>query len=603
MVISVVMRCLLWMSAALGLELGSLRAASPSEELVRQLAHERQQRPQDPGLAEVHSKCCELLQAYQQAQDSGSLMSAPSAEEGGQASSPCPACHEACVLPTTLETACGHELCESCTLRRLQVHQGALAFFLCWHPGCRLPLSLLALGTYLGRHGEVKLLQAALKYLIRQAGVGAQFCPRCGDQFVLPTVEHGYSTTCSACQQASCFACGKPPHAEIPCEQVEDTQQAQILFVRELVSASQMAVFGFCPHCMTLTEFKDGCEAMVCGQNAEDKVRIPFTRASQLAQAVQDAGSAVYRGAPVVGCGRAFSWGERVTLGQYLQQHDPAWSTRHAHKVRVATDAQAHAPILVVGQRLTRTQLDARLAAGLPLAGANLRGIDLEGLDLASLHFAGCWLDSLQLQDILRAGGSWQGVNIVDAQLDLRGIDLRGRSFAGTRMMASQAVTLLAHGASLVGINLSRQFLGGYDLTGADLRHADLTEANLSEARLVGVNTAGANFRGAILGRTQLLVLYEAGQRSFRGVDLMQRDLRQMDLREADFRGADFQSADLRDSDLRGADLRRADLRDALLEDVDLRGANLLGARLDGQAERVTHREVSFTRRVLAFEE
>jgi hypothetical protein len=121
-----------------------------------------------------------------------------------------------------------------------------------------------------------------------------------------------------------------------------------------------------------------------------------------------------------------------------------------------------------------------------------------------------------------------------------------------------------------------------------------------------------ARHESELLGGTQLISLYERGQRDFSGAILRKANLRganlpnarmiMADLQEANLSmadlsgarliqsnlaGANLQAANLVRAKLTGADLREADLRNADLEDaelsgVDLRGANLLGANLLG---------------------
>lgn len=93
----------------------------------------------------------------------------------------------------------------------------------------------------------------------------------------------------------------------------------------------------------------------------------------------------------------------------------------------------------------------------------------------------------------------------------------------------------------------------------------------------------------------ELLERYAAGERNFRGVNLVRADLegadltranlRAVNLSNADLGGADIQAANLSNTRLQGANLRGANLFDsnlfeADLELADLTGANLLGADL-----------------------
>jgi hypothetical protein len=118
--------------------------------------------------------------------------------------------------------------------------------------------------------------------------------------------------------------------------------------------------------------------------------------------------------------------------------------------------------------------------------------------------------------------------------------------------------------------------------------------------------------RSQLMGGTQLINLYEQGQRDFSGANLRQANLRGASLQNSRMIMADLLEADLSYTDLtgarliqanlggsnmqgtiltrakltganlNGADLRNADLEDADLSGVDLRGADLLGANLLG---------------------
>jgi hypothetical protein len=118
--------------------------------------------------------------------------------------------------------------------------------------------------------------------------------------------------------------------------------------------------------------------------------------------------------------------------------------------------------------------------------------------------------------------------------------------------------------------------------------------------------------KSQLMGGTQLINLYEQGQRDFSGTNLRQANLRGANLQnsrmimadlleanlsyadlsgarliQANLDGANMQGtilarAKLTGANLNGADLRNADLEDADLSGVDLRGANLLGANLLG---------------------
>ncbi len=79
---------------------------------------------------------------------------------------------------------------------------------------------------------------------------------------------------------------------------------------------------------------------------------------------------------------------------------------------------------------------------------------------------------------------------------------------------------------------------------------------------------------------TELNQRYQAGERSFRNIQLRRLDLRGIDLRNADLRGADLSYSNLRDVNLSGANLSEAYLNEADLTGANLQGANLQNASL-----------------------
>lgn len=591
--------------------------------------------PDNPSLHQLSSQMQAFHDAYVQAV-AASVSSSTSAT-----CSMCPICQQEHTQAALLQRDCAHVACDVCTLGYLAAHQGTPRAWHCWEPQCEVPLDLESLGGYLGQHQREDLYLAAAKQLLRQAEVGAEFCPHCGEGMTLPSAEHGHGATCTVCARESCFACGKPAHGEIPCARLEDTQTVFLLALRQIALSGQAHLFGLCPHCEVLSEHRDGCDAMTCGQNAADKQAIRFK-----GDFVQEVSSRQQTRRGTAGCGRAFNWHRRISIGSYLAEHDPQWQQRHHVQLEAAAQDQVVLAPSVMGQRLSRAQLDRRLDAGRSIAGADLRGIDLAGLNLTVIRFDSCLLDNAQVRYLLRYGGRLKGANLRETILDLEGFALGIHSLARTRLGRQQMVELLRRGQTnfveadfshadlrqlaLTGINLTGAIfletqlraadmshtrlaranfrsahlmeanLRGADLRDANLRYADLRSADLRRANLTGASfvrtdLVGADLRdvnlaavprehlslvGVRLTGQQLQAFYQAGQRNFAAAKLRGADLRGMDLSGIELVGADLRGAGLRGAKLRDANLLQADLRGADLREASFARANLEGANL-----------------------
>jgi uncharacterized protein YjbI with pentapeptide repeats len=80
----------------------------------------------------------------------------------------------------------------------------------------------------------------------------------------------------------------------------------------------------------------------------------------------------------------------------------------------------------------------------------------------------------------------------------------------------------------------------------------------------------------------ELLEMYGAGKRDFRGVELGAVNLSAANLKGVDLSYADLSGADLQGANLRGADLSYANLSEANLTGADLRGAISIGTNFQG---------------------
>jgi hypothetical protein len=121
-------------------------------------------------------------------------------------------------------------------------------------------------------------------------------------------------------------------------------------------------------------------------------------------------------------------------------------------------------------------------------------------------------------------------------------------------------------------INLYEQ--GQRDFSGENLRKANLRGASLQNIRLIMANLEEADLSTADLSGARLI------QANLARVNLQAAVLTRAKLTGADLHGADLRNADMEDADLTGADLRGANLLGANLLGVRLTGADLDQARL-----------------------
>jgi hypothetical protein len=128
-------------------------------------------------------------------------------------------------------------------------------------------------------------------------------------------------------------------------------------------------------------------------------------------------------------------------------------------------------------------------------------------------------------------------------------------------------------------INLYEQ--GQRDFSGTNLRQANLRGASLQNSRMIMADLLEANMSYADLSGARLI------QANLDGANLQGTILTRAKLTGANLRGVDLRNADLEDADLSGVDLRGADLRGANLLGARLTGANLDQARLNPNWELV----------------
>ena len=510
-----------------------LQASAP-DLLTNQLTELAQKDPDNQPLMQLNKQLTELRTAYQQA-----TPSCNTAEQDKSSSSiPCGICTEPC-SPSQLSAECGHPICEICTSGYLNAHQGTLQSLRCWNPQCGVQKPLKDLGHYLGSHQLSRLYTQTIRYLVRTAHLGAVFCPHCGDGVTLPGENQDYGATCSVCQKTCCFICSKPVHGEVPCDQVEKTVATKKLFLRQIALYGHTNMFGFCPHCLTLTEHKDGCSAMVCGQNGHDKSAIPFKGQTKLKKTARKNQKILPTAA---GCGRDFSWHARITVEQYLNKYDHEWYQQNQQKI---TDVQHKNSIpqdSVMGLALSREQLETRLRERRSIEGADLRGVDLRGLDLTSRRFPHCVLDHEQVRLLSQYPGSLESADLRHTELDLEGLNLERVSFAQTLLGRSQLIALYDAGhRNFRSANLSGTDLSGLNLCNSDFTRAKFFRANLSETDLSGATLYETNCIRANLTRT-----------IFNTADLRRVDFTQATLRETSFTQATLTEIDCTNATIKG---------------------------------------------------
>ncbi len=137
----------------------------------------------------------------------------------------------------------------------------------------------------------------AIQRLFVRSFVSLRFCPHCSEGIAQNRPSIGFGQHCQECSHNLCFSCGKPPHPDISCEEINTDEGVKIAFINELLRSGESGFYGLCPNCSTLIEKMDGCSTVTCGTNAPDK---------------PDIGSFQDRG-----CGRTFNWNSRIRLNQF----------------------------------------------------------------------------------------------------------------------------------------------------------------------------------------------------------------------------------------------------------------------------------------------
>jgi uncharacterized protein YjbI with pentapeptide repeats len=213
--------------------------------------------------------------------------------------------------------------------------------------------------------------------------------------------------------------------------------------------------------------------------------------------------------------------------------------------------------------RMSKAQLQAKLAASTEDNPPDLKKVDLSGLDLSGVDFKRATLAGSRL-----AGTKLIGANLFTADLTdavLTNADLSKANLDGSVLRR----------ANFQGANLE-----GASLFATIIEAADLSNSNLAGTRIIGylrgANLSGASLRksnaGADPGNQSMGVM----RATFVGADLSGADLTDANLFKADLSHAKLVNAKLARTNLMNADLIQTDLTRA-----DLTGAKLTKANID----------------------
>jgi len=200
------------------------------------------------------------------------------------------------------------------------------------------------------------------------------------------------------------------------------------------------------------------------------------------------------------------------------------------------------------GERLTRDQVLAALAAATPQHPVDLTGKDLSGLDLAGVDFKRANLSRCRCVGTNFSKAQMFSVTLSDAVASQA-------VFAGTTLDVAVMYRVDLRHADLRDASLFATILMGADLSDADLTGARVI-AVMTNAKLVRTTLAHANL-GADPGNQSMGVM----RTDVTSADLSGADLTAANLRKVNFTRANLTGADLTDSDVTGADLTGAILR------------------------------------------
>ncbi len=218
---------------------------------------------------------------------------------------------------------CYHLECIQPSLQSYLKQEQSDKLISCKEKGCSykiLPTELAQLTT------DSDQALAIQRMFVRSVNV-LKFCPNCGEGIAKHNglLEFGYY--CQTCDRDLCFSCGRPPHHDVTCDELNTDEGVKKAFIREILKTGRAESYGLCPNCSALIEKRDGCDFMTCGQNASDKTQIP--------------GSIQGRG-----CGHKFDWNRRMSLKSVASGGQPPASGNVAStpSQRIEVPVQTPAP-------------------------------------------------------------------------------------------------------------------------------------------------------------------------------------------------------------------------------------------------------------------
>lgn len=108
---------------------------------------------------------------------------------------------------------------------------------------------------------------------------------------------------CSICEELKYRSCLHTDHAGQDCDHFKRSPQSILRMLRSMPE-SMHNKYGLCPHCKSLVEKIDGCDAMTCGRDRHSSNQIKF------------------------GCKKDFRWSARITITALLK--NPSLIETHA---------------------------------------------------------------------------------------------------------------------------------------------------------------------------------------------------------------------------------------------------------------------------------
>ncbi|CAM2006819.1 pentapeptide repeat-containing protein [Acanthopleuribacter pedis] len=155
---------------------------------------------------------------------------------------------------------------------------------------------------------------------------------------------------------------------------------------------------------------------------------------------------------------------------------------------------------------------------------------------------------------------------------DLSGVDLSKVNFIRANLNGANLSKCRLNSANLINAELAGVNFSGATLTDANLQNANLAGANFNRVELSRVNFTGATLRGALLNRVDL------AQATLLNADLSDANLLHADLSQAHMEGARLVNANCTHADLTGVHAAQCDFSGAILNEARLHEAALAKA-------------------------